>query len=135
MANRTVMVGVTTPPVDLQVTDETFNGTAETVPDFSTAQSINVRFIGKTNEFGGDGVAKTPPISDPNGKNFWNVRYGFADTDTQNPDVYAIFVTVTDADGGVDTYPLPDTLTVKAFPTVSASSSRGTRKPIQGVRK
>jgi hypothetical protein len=110
-------VGDNSPGVHLQVTDETYEGTQETVLNL-TGDTIEVQFIGTDFEFSGDGAVIWPATVDPNGVNFWNCSYTFAEGDTAYADTYAIFVTTTN-DGNVTTYATGDTLTIKAFPVTA----------------
>lgn len=119
MADRFVYVGDNSPDDLFQVTDETFVDTVDTVLNL-TGCTLDVKYIGDDFEFSGDGYPIWPATIDPDGKHFWNAGYGFAVDDTSEPDIYEIFITVTDTDGGVTTYPTGDTLTVKAFPVVSS---------------
>jgi hypothetical protein len=111
MANRSIFANDTYPPILLQLSDETG------VLNLSIATSTEVMFIGEEFEFSDPGVAIWPPQEDPDDVHFWNLQSNFATGDTENEDVYAIFVIVTWSTGNIQTFSTPDTLTIMKLPT------------------
>lgn len=112
MATRQIFVGDSFPAPELQITDETFNNTAGTVLNLTSASAIEVYFMGSTFQFSQAGTPIWPATTDPDGTNFWNLSVPITTSQTAEADVYAIYTVVTWSAGQIETFPSGDTLTI-----------------------
>jgi hypothetical protein len=97
MADRTMKVGDTWPPLKGAATDE--NG----LVDLTVATSLQVIIKSPTHEITGVPTVLNPPVQDAEGE--WNWQYVWAAGDTANAGDYEVELKVTWQAGQLETFP------------------------------
>lgn len=107
MANRTMYIGDTYPPLRFQLSQ------GQQVLDLRPAVSISLTAEGQSpsNNFNGTCTPLWPFQANPNGLALYNLEYPFVGGETANADTFSLFVTVTWS-GGIQTFSTKDKLIV-----------------------